>query len=209
MRQAPDLLCRPRKQRRARHERGSGKGHSQHNCAAWYFFIESAGSPQVSCGTSIGDNPCCTTPSLRPVRPHANRVWLLPCARTTCTPLHDFILGIGLATGAPDTHTAPTTLGVACQRILTPGRLPDRGFCFFRPHTLFIEGITPGTTSLITASTFALHGDLSTAVRDSLPPPNGPTSVARMHSQPVWPIVEHPSRAARADQSAACPGSTP
>src|ERR1700712_4445685 len=40
-------------------------------------------------------------------------------------------MGIGLATGAPDTQTAPTTHGTPTRDNSTPGRLPDRGFRFF------------------------------------------------------------------------------
>ena len=45
-------------------------------------------------------------------------------------------MGIGLATGAPDTHPAPTVKGTPTREFSTPGRLPDRGFCFFKPRKI-------------------------------------------------------------------------
>lgn len=43
-------------------------------------------------------------------------------------------LGIGLATSAPDTPQAPSKQGRHQTVFETPGRPPDRGFCFFRPE---------------------------------------------------------------------------
>ncbi|CAI8855864.1 Secreted protein [Pseudomonas sp. IT-P44] len=47
-----------------------------------------------------------------------------------------FTLGIGLATGAPDTHTAPTLNGSPPENSQPPVGLPTGGFVFSAP-TLF------------------------------------------------------------------------
>src|SRR5690606_688732 len=76
--------------------------------------------------------------------------------------------GIGLATPASDTQQAPGTQGRLPQRFTrTPGRQPDRGFCFFgltRPHKLSIEDLPCTVSSLPTVITVP-SGDLA-----ALPP---------------------------------------
>ncbi|RMN32449.1 hypothetical protein ALP22_101216 [Pseudomonas coronafaciens pv. porri] len=68
-----------------------------------------------------------------------------PCEWCRCVSVFSSILimGIGLATGAPDTHLAPISKGRQPENSLTPGRLPDRGFCFFRvPNFQLFKNIT-------------------------------------------------------------------
>jgi hypothetical protein len=48
----------------------------------------------------------------------------------TCALRPAFILGIGLATGAPDTHTAPTSNGSPPENSQPPVGLPTGGFVF-------------------------------------------------------------------------------
>jgi hypothetical protein len=48
-----------------------------------------------------------------------------------------FILGIGLATGAPDTHIGAHFTGVADREFSTPSRPPDWGFLLFRASCFF------------------------------------------------------------------------
>jgi hypothetical protein len=52
------------------------------------------------------------------------------------TRLHDFILGIGLATGAPDTHPAATFKGSPTREFSPPVGYPTGGFVFLAPEKM-------------------------------------------------------------------------
>lgn len=94
--------------------------------------VEPAASLAVSSGLVHGRNPC-RTPAIRTCIP-VPRALACRCARVRRRhPVPRISSGIGLATPAPDTPTAPTVYGTPTLHTQTPGRLPDRGFCFSGP----------------------------------------------------------------------------
>ena len=81
---------------------------------------------------------CHSSPSLKHCTLAAYRVSRLCLRARRCLPAA-FILGIGLATGAADTHTGAHSQGRRTREYSTPGRPCPLGVLFWAPYTTDID----------------------------------------------------------------------